>query len=329
MTEIYNHWRDEFASNRIGHIDSDGIIYNHWRDEYSANRIGHVGSDGVIYNHWREEYSSNRVGHVDGKGIIYNHWREEYSAYRIGHVDSRGVVYNHWQDETGSDRVGHVTGGYTYAAGAALLLLLPGSMGATDSGVTGSISDDEWRKERVEREIELERLRNQSRIRQATYEQYAANPRIAAAAREYAQKRGKSAALMVPLLILIFSLSGFIGMDASAFLPVVLIFGAFELLVSLCSRHITYKNEFRKKVWELGEQGYGREAVKQSTPAPQPKPTPKPTPKPVPTPTPQPVQSKIVACPHCGAKARIPAGKGRISFTCPNPNCSKPYEVDS
>lgn len=71
------------------------------------------------------------------------------------------------------------------------------------------------------------------------------------------------------------------------------------------------------------------------TPKPAPKPTPKPTPKPIPKPEqkpepkPMPATGKVVVCPHCGAKCRAPAAKGRIRITCPNPGCGRPYEIDT
>lgn len=54
-------------------------------------------------------------------------------------------------------------------------------------------------------------------------------------------------------------------------------------------------------------------------------------PKSAPKSNPQPQSSgtKIVSCPYCGAKCRIPAGNGRIRLTCPNPACGHPYEIDT
>lgn len=66
-----------------------------------------------------------------------------------------------------------------------------------------------------------------------------------------------------------------------------------------------------------------------------PKATPKQTvkatsaPKATPTPKSKPQDVKIVSCPHCGAKCRVPVGKGRIRVSCPNPSCKKKYELNS
>lgn len=54
-----------------------------------------------------------------------------------------------------------------------------------------------------------------------------------------------------------------------------------------------------------------------------------PKPAPAPKAAPQPAGTKIAVCPYCGAKARIPAGKGRILIICPYPSCGKKYEIDS
>ena len=64
-------------------------------------------------------------------------------------------------------------------------------------------------------------------------------------------------------------------------------------------------------------------------PKPAPKPTPAPKPAPKPTPAPKPAETKIISCPHCGAKCRVPAGKGKIRLTCPNPACKQQYETDT
>lgn len=64
-----------------------------------------------------------------------------------------------------------------------------------------------------------------------------------------------------------------------------------------------------------------------SAPGPQPKPMP--IPQPEPEPQPQPAETKIIFCPRCGAKCRIPAGNGRILMTCPNPACHQRYEINT
>ena len=316
MTEIYNHWRDECSANRVGHIDDSGVVYNHWRDEYSANRIGHVGSDGVIYNHWRDEYSANRVGHAKGKLL--------------------------------------------YAAGAALLLLLYSLGGGDSSGGRRNpvldMSDEEWeaqqkcwRGESAERQYQM---RNQQEInaqRARTFKRYESNTAIVSAAKEHAKKSAKNAALLTAaafLVIFVIGTSGK-GFDASVIMQTFMYCGVFAGGAAAFTARIAYKESYSKKVWELGQKGFVQEPPKQTTIAKEPTAKPSPTPKPVsaqkstpnptaavkaaqkPAPRPQPVGSKIAVCPYCGAKARIPVGKGRIRFTCPSPSCGKKYEIDS
>lgn len=40
-------------------------------------------------------------------------------------------------------------------------------------------------------------------------------------------------------------------------------------------------------------------------------------------------QTIIVFCPHCGAKCRVPAGKGLIRISCPNPSCKIPFTFET
>lgn len=40
-------------------------------------------------------------------------------------------------------------------------------------------------------------------------------------------------------------------------------------------------------------------------------------------------QTVIVFCPHCGAKCRVPAGKGLIRISCPNPACKIPFTFET
>lgn len=40
-------------------------------------------------------------------------------------------------------------------------------------------------------------------------------------------------------------------------------------------------------------------------------------------------KTKIISCPHCKAKCRIPTGIGRIVVTCQNPACNQKYEIDT
>lgn len=51
-----------------------------------------------------------------------------------------------------------------------------------------------------------------------------------------------------------------------------------------------------------------------------------PPPPPRPDPQPEAGGTRIVWCPHCAAKARVPLGKGKIRITCPNPACGKSFE---
>ena len=77
-----------------------------------------------------------------------------------------------------------------------------------------------------------------------------------------------------------------------------------------------------------------------SASAPKPAPTPNPAPTPQPTPSPAPShaetqdpesapKSRIATCPTCGAKCRVPRGKGLIRITCPNPDCKVPFTFNS
>lgn len=52
-------------------------------------------------------------------------------------------------------------------------------------------------------------------------------------------------------------------------------------------------------------------------------------PKATPTPKSKPQNVKIVSCPHCGSKCRIPAGIGRIRINCQNPACKHQYEINT
>lgn len=54
-----------------------------------------------------------------------------------------------------------------------------------------------------------------------------------------------------------------------------------------------------------------------------------PTCKPNPGQKSQTEKTKVVSCPHCKAKCRIPAGIGRIVVTCPNPACKQRYNIDT
>ncbi len=324
-TTIYNHWSSESISDSVGHIDGDGIVYDHWSDEIYSNKIGRVDRDGVVYKHWNSNSISDSVGHIDGDGIIYDHWSDETYSNKIGHVDKSGIVYNHWRDEYLSNRVGHIGGGNSYAAGAALLLLLsPGKMGSGSGSAIPDTSTD-WQKEQADRAANLKRLRDNNAYRQKQYKVYAANPKIVAAAQEYANERVKKATI---LTLIFFIIAIFAGLndkdfDAGVILKTVLIFGTVLVLpVTLFIRRCTKKDAFSQKVWELGEQGYGKEdsemplktEKKPKTPA---------TKANQEDPVPQESQKVITVCPHCGAKCRIPAVKGTIQITCPNPDCKK------
>ncbi len=318
-TVIYNHWTDEYSSNRIAHIDNDGKVYDHWINESSSNIVGRVDSDGLVYNHWGSTSLTDCVGHVGSDGVIYNHWSSESVSNAVGHVRS-GIVYNHWKDEYSDNRIGHCTGNLTHAGGAALLLLLANQAGGSSSygdtpisgmgtSHSGSASD--------------------SRYRQIKYNQYAANPKIKAAAEAYAQERAKKATTFALIFFAIVILWGVRGSDFGTAVLTGLIFGAvLALPVTLFIRSRTHKDSFAQKVWELGEQGYGNEPVNPPQPRKQPAAPPKPTPQPKPVPKeelqPAPA-TKIVVCPHCGTQCAIPAQKGTFQITCPNPPCNTPF----
>lgn len=72
----------------------------------------------------------------------------------------------------------------------------------------------------------------------------------------------------------------------------------------------------------------------QAQPGPQAQPKtqtqPKPQAQPKPQPKPEaPAQKVIAVCPHCSAQCRVPAGKGLIRITCPNPGCGIPFTFES
>lgn len=68
-----------------------------------------------------------------------------------------------------------------------------------------------------------------------------------------------------------------------------------------------------------------------SSPTAPPKSAPQPTPRytPNPGPQPQPTGTRMMFCPYCRTKTRVPAGKGKIRVSCPNPACCKKYDVYS
>ena len=203
-------------------------------------------------------------------------------------------------------------------------------------------NQEAWRREQAERQAELMRLRNRSRMRQELYKNYESNPKIVAAATEYAQQRARTATIATILFCIAVTFMGFRNISAEAFLPAVAVVGLFALVFALFIRHVSYKDAFSKKVWELGEQGYGRETanhreVEKAVRAEKVEkaakvetghiPTPAPPPKPILDPVP--AESKIAVCPHCNAKCRVPAGKGTIQITCPNPSCRMPFIFNS
>ena len=340
MTKIYDHYRSETFDHQIGHMSSDGVVYNHWQSESLTYAVGHV-RNGVVYNDWQRESISYAIGHVSSNGVIYNHYDSESLTYAIGHVDRNGVVYDHWESESLSHAVGHVLGGATFAAGAAFLLLNASFGGPVVDGPP-PMNEEEWRSERLAYDMERERQRNRNKIKTAKMQEYESNPHIVAAAEEYAQQRAKSAMVVTLILLAVACIGGFKGEPGGAVLLSIPIVGIFALILALLIRNKAYKDAFKQKVWELGEQGFGWEAPKQReteeklTPTPTPKSEPKPTskpepaPKPTPEPKPQPAETKVVACPHCGAKCRIPTGMGMIQITCPNPGCNgKTFTIDS
>lgn len=343
MTKIYN-GRNPTESNFIGHMDDAGVVYNHWSREGMENTVGHVDKDGVVYNHWSREGIEYAVGHVDKDGIVYSHWSREGIENTVGHVGKDGAVYNHWSREGIENSVGCVRGESTYAAGAAFLLLLNASFRDHYIDETPPVRDDKHFNELVEREYQRKLAEERARLRREAYQRYLKNPSIVAAAKEYAQQRKKPATIFTIFFITVCSIRGFKGMSADAVIPVFGVFGLFILAMCLFIRHVTYKDAFRKKVWELGEQGYGKEPVpkaepkakntplvddKMPTPKKETKPAPKPVEKPVTKPKQQTVETQISACPYCGAKFRAPIGVGTLKITCPNPDCKKQFMMDT
>lgn len=94
---------------------------------------------------------------------------------------------------------------------------------------------------------------------------------------------------------------------------------------------------FLKKKGKLGKPAVTKSAAPASKPASKPvsKATPKQSskatsaPKSTPKPKSKPQNVKIVSCPHCGSKCRIPAGIGRIRINCQNPACKHQYEINT
>lgn len=94
---------------------------------------------------------------------------------------------------------------------------------------------------------------------------------------------------------------------------------------------------FLKKKGKLGKSSTNKQAAPTCKPASKPvsEATPKQTvkassaPKATPKPKYKPQNVKIVSCPHCGSKCRIPAGIGRIRINCQNPACGRQYETNT
>lgn len=134
-------------------------------------------------------------------------------------------------------------------------------------------------------------------------------------------------------------------MAPEVFPKVLAIIAPFVFALILFIRHVEYKDAYNKKVWELGESGYGWErstqpdSKRQSTPNAKTKSKTDPVLKAASAktsaaeseknPIPKPAESKIISCPHCGAKCRVPAGNDKIRLTCPNPACGRQYEIDT
>lgn len=106
----------------------------------------------------------------------------------------------------------------------------------------------------------------------------------------------------------------------------------FILIVAL-----TLVLRYLKKHGKLGKSASTKSAAPASKPASKPvsEPAPKQTvkassaPKATPKPNSKPQNVKIVSCPHCGSKCRIPAGIGRIRINCQNPACGRQYETNT
>ena len=204
MSKIYDHYRSESADHQVGHMSSDGVVYNHWYKESITYAVGHV-RNGVVYNDRQSESITYAVGHVGSDGVIYNDRESESSRYAIGHVDRNGVVYNDPTSESYSYAIGHVTGSI-YAAGAAFLLLNASFQGPVADDRPPIKDDDE---EELRRKEELKHIAALNRLRQEKMKQYMANPRIVAAAKEYAQQRAKTATIVTPLFFLFLCSPGF------------------------------------------------------------------------------------------------------------------------
>ena len=339
MAKLYNHYRSEAFDHLVGHISSDGVVYNHWQSESLTYAVGHV-RNGVVYNDWQRESISYAIGHVSDKGVIYNHRDSESLTYAIGHVDRNGVVYDHWESESLSHAIGHVCDGAVYAAGAAFLLL-NASFNGPSVDHQPPVHEDEWRQERIEHEMEMERIRNRNKIKAAKMQEYKNNPKIAAAAREYAQQRAKTATIVAPIFFAILCAGGFKNMTREAIVPVIGIVGLFVLVMTLLIRHKTYKDAFEQKVWDLGESGFGKDAPEkkqthkkpvtktENKSARKPVPEQKREQKPISVPKPDSTEFVISTCPYCGAKFRSPADVGTIKITCPNPDCKKQFILDT
>ena len=310
MTKIYDHWKPAMGA-FVGHMDADGIVYNHWSCEGIDDSVGHVDRDGVVYNHWSREGIGDSVGHVGKDGVIYNHWSRETSSEAVGHVGKDGIVYNHWCREGIGESVGRVEGRNTYAAGAAYLLL---NDSFRKKQVTIDTPDPPYDDEEARRRREEEQ-----RIRREKYQRYLSNPKIVAEAEKYARQRASAATKFAPLFILLVCIGGFKGMAKEAFLPVVAILALFILVMTIFARRMTNQEAFKQKVWELGEAGFGAESVCESCQKHE-----ETTGMDTPAPDPDPILAghRIVACPHCGAKCKVPVGLGTIQITCPNANCS-------
>lgn len=361
MTELYNHYSSEAFDHFVGHMSNDGVVYNHCQKESLTYAIGHV-RNGVVYNHYSKESLDYAVGHVGRDGVVYNHYSSESLSYAIGHVSGDGVVYDDWKSNSLSHAIGHVRGS-VYAGGAAWLLL----NASFDNSISDSqpvISDEDWRRESAERQYQIQNQKRINEERAKLFKRYESNSAIVQAAKQHGSKQSKKAAIVTLMLAMVYFVIGISkgNFDGSTVAQTFMIWVFFSGIVAVFISRMAYKDGYKKKVWELGEQGFGREVVnttrtmnkpvykpasgiaQKSGPAPKSVPvsTPKTARKPSSTAAPssafkpapslasssKPVQSEVTVCPYCESEARIPAGKGRIRFNCPNPSCGRGYEID-
>lgn len=249
-----------------------------------------------IYNTWKPT-SDSFVAHMDSKGVVYNHWSSENIRYAVGHVGRDGVVYSHWSSESISDAVGHVgKDGVIYSHWSSESI----------SDAVGHVGKDgvvysHWSREGIGDSVGFAQG-SKPYAAGAAFLLLLAGRRVNPPVQKngFLEELGVFA-VIIGIFLLLTLVDEIRQQGAAFFIP-------FAILSGLMFSVRWFRN---KRTQEKAA----------------PKPTPKP--KPAPKPAPQPAQTKIVDCPHCGASCRIPAGKGRIRLTCPNPDCGQQYETDT